>query len=74
MSDGNSQAASPAATETTKKGIVAEVENKSAKAARIVEEWVADHLRNSPLSRATGAWNYVQSKLGELRDKIEKEL
>lgn len=42
--------------------------------AERVAEIIRSHLRDSPISRADGAWNHLQSKLGAIADEILKEL
>lgn len=49
----------------------------SAKAAaidRAVERWIDEHLRDSPLARATDVWNFVQTKIAHLKSIIEQEV
>jgi hypothetical protein len=42
-------------------------------AAAIVRAWFARHLLNSPLSRATEAFNHVQAALPALITALEKK-
>lgn len=37
-----------------------------------IRSWVDTHIRNSPVSHHVEAWNYLQSKLGALRDAINQ--
>lgn len=41
---------------------------------RIAGRWIGDHLRNSPLSAATEAWNHLQGSMPALRKIIEEEI
>lgn len=41
---------------------------------RGVENWVATHLRNTPFSRHTEAWNIFQKALPALPGAIAKEI
>ena len=35
---------------------------------------IRGHLRDSPLSRVTEAWNHLETKLGAIADDIAKEV
>lgn len=39
-----------------------------------VGTWTKDHLRNSPLSGATEAWNHLMGALPKLKTLLEAEL
>jgi hypothetical protein len=54
--------------------VVQAAETKTAAIRAAVDKWVATELSNSPLSRATPAFNHVRSKLGALVQLIEKEV
>ena len=41
---------------------------------RALTSWLGVHLRDSPLSRNTPAWNWLQSKLGALKASLVKEI
>ena len=36
--------------------------------------WIRDHVRNSPISGATEAWNHLMGVLPHLRDRLNAEL
>lgn len=54
--------------------IVQAVDAKEVAIRAAVDKWVATELSNSPLSRATPAFNHVRSKLGALVQLIKKEV
>lgn len=37
----------------------------------VVEKWVSDHLRNSPLAQYTPAWNCLVDALPKLKTALE---
>lgn len=56
------------ATEEVSHGLTAEAIDRGTRA------WLADRLRNSPLSRHTEAWNALSNALPSLKDYIMKEV
>lgn len=60
--------AEPAATVSTSSKISDEAWNGA------TSTWIDRHVRNSPLSGATEAWNHLNSVLHRLREYLESEL
>jgi len=54
--------------------IEVKVEDLIASVERGVSAFVKEHLRNSPVSQATAAWNHLQSGLPALVEHIVKEV
>lgn len=41
---------------------------------RAVAAWVNNHVRNSPISGASEAWNHLHAVIPRLREFLEKEM
>lgn len=39
-----------------------------------INEWLHEHIANSPASAHVEVWNHITSRLGALRDRILKEV
>lgn len=50
--------------------VVAEVDEFTVKVEGAVEKWLAEHLRNTPFSQDTAAWNVLQKALPHLAPAI----
>lgn len=60
--------------QTPKRATVSKAVRRQAKAKAAVDKFVAEHLRNSPFSLDTPAWNHFQAGLPVLIGHIVSEM